>query len=129
MTDHINLLSKEENSQLATIQNNLIKRLEVNIVIVIKDSIEGKTIEYDTEKVYQQSILVQSSSQKWVLIVVCFKNRKIRIQFGMGLKNKLSDEECDKILKKDILPLFKQKKYYEGLKKGSESIAKVIEGV
>jgi uncharacterized protein len=49
-----------------------------------------------------------------VLIAFCTGTRKIRIQNGYGIEKIISDEETKSIIDNAMVPLFREKKYYEG---------------
>jgi uncharacterized protein len=57
-----------------------------------------------------------------VLIMLSKEPRRVRIATGTGVEAKLTDEDCQRIIDKTIVPKFKMGSYYTGLKKGVEDI-------
>lgn len=80
--------------------------------------------------------LIRNIANKWgvgnkdknngVLIGVCKDYRLIRISTGLGLPGRLPDEALQKIIDTDIVPLFRDGRYFEGLLHGIESIKKQL---
>lgn len=64
----------------------------------------------------------QKDKNNGVLIVVSKELRKIRIQNGEGIEKILTDEETKTIIDNEMIVEFKNDNYFEGLKKGLESI-------
>ena len=58
-----------------------------------------------------------------ILIVMSKNKRRIRIETSSEIWSRLTDEECRSIIDKQIVPRFKEGKYYEGIKKGLVNIA------
>ena len=59
-----------------------------------------------------------------VLVLLVIKERRWRIETGSGMKNILSDQLCEEIGNKYMVPYFKTGKYGEGLYNGVSEIAK-----
>lgn len=57
-----------------------------------------------------------------LLIVLSMNERNIGISTGKGTENALSDEFLKKIIDTEIIPLFKQEKFYEGIMSGLNKI-------
>lgn len=59
-----------------------------------------------------------------LLIVLSLNNRQIRISTGLGVEKILSDEFLKGVIDNDIIPYFKENKYYEGITSGLDKIIK-----
>jgi len=59
-------------------------------------------------------------------ILLSKQNRQIRINIGYGLEQVLTNRKCQEIIDDYILPLFKQGKYYEGIKNGITEIIRCL---
>lgn len=62
-----------------------------------------------------------------VLIVFSSKLRQVRIQNGKGIVSKLTDAETKEIIDSTMIPLFKNKGYYEGFREGLKEIMDEID--
>jgi uncharacterized membrane protein YgcG len=63
-----------------------------------------------------------------VMFLVVQKKREMRIEVGKGLIDKLTPDECNRTINNEIVPLFKDEKYDEGMIAGVESIFAGING-
>jgi uncharacterized protein len=54
------------------------------------------------------------------------KDRKLRIEVGLGLESILTDEACKRIIDEDMIPLFKAGDFYGGIDSGVTSITKLL---
>lgn len=63
-----------------------------------------------------------------IVILVGFKERKIRIEVGYGLEGAVPDITAKNIIENDIKPAFKARNYYQGLDAGTTSIFKAAAG-
>lgn len=61
-----------------------------------------------------------------VLILVAKQERKVRIATGKGIDDVLTDGICQSIIDNDIVPRFKEKRYYEGLMAAVQSIEQTL---
>lgn len=61
-----------------------------------------------------------------LVIGVSLAVRRIRINYGSGLSDKLTDEKTKEIIDRVILPSFKNKQYFEGLQRGLFTLKSVI---
>ena len=127
LVDEASLLSKNEVESLRGLISDFGVKNKVELMIVIKDSLRGKTIFDLSEQIYKQSVLTQIESGKWILIVVVTADRELRINVGTGTEDRLSDKNCGIVIREEIVPQFKNKKYFDGFKKGIIALANVLE--
>lgn len=123
INDFDNILSDEQEAALL----NLIKQHEANttnqISIVTLTSIQG----YEGLESYSLDLanhwgVGQKDKDNGVLIALYMKDRRIWIQNGTGIMQKLTDDETLKIIKKIIVPEFKKDDYFSGFQKGINAI-------
>ena len=57
-----------------------------------------------------------------VLLAICMPLRKMRISTGRGIEKVLTDEEAKKIIEENMVPEFRNAKYFEGTRKGLVAI-------
>ena len=70
----------------------------------------------------------QKGKDNGVLILASMKERKIRIEVGYGLEEKVPDGRAGDIIRNGIAPYFKSQRYGEGLYKGLLLLSEAIEG-
>ncbi len=69
----------------------------------------------------------EKNKNNGVGILLSTQLRKVRIEVGYGLENKLMDDEAKKIIDEIMLPHFKNGDYFTGIKAGLEAVLKEIE--
>lgn len=67
-------------------------------------------------------------SNDGVLILLSKDPRRVRIATGSGVDHKLTDEVCQRIIDRTIVPKFKMGSYYSGLKEGVKDIESALTG-
>jgi uncharacterized protein len=96
-----------------------LRRLEqdttAQVAILIIPDLQGEVIEKYSLRVANTWKLGQKGLNNGVLLLFAMHDRKVRIEVGSGLENKLTDDICKGIIDSEIVPLFKQSKYYPGI--------------
>lgn len=127
ISDFDNVLSDEQEITLL----NLVKQYEAEtsnqIAIVTLTSIQ----EYSGLEEYSLDLannwkIGQEYKNNGVLIALYMKDRRIWIQNGDGIMEKLTDDETLNIIEKVIVPEFKKDDYFAGFQKGIEEIIKEL---
>jgi uncharacterized protein len=70
----------------------------------------------------------QMDKDNGLLILVAYDDHKIRIHTGYGLEAILTDLATAQIIDNQMIPDFRQKKYYEGLEEATNTIFKILSG-
>lgn len=127
--DYANVLSPEEKTQL---EEKLIKYSDsttTQIVVITIESLKNENI----------NILATNWGQKWgiggtqkddngVVILLAKNERKIAINPGYGLEDRLTAGIGGEIIRNIIIPEFKAGSYYRGLDKGTDALFDVFKG-
>ena len=128
VTDFENVLSNEEEEQLTQTITDFEAKTTNEIAIVTVKSIAPYDDIFDYSLDLANKTLVgKKDKNNGIMIVVCASQRKIQIQNGDGIVSKLSNEQTDVILEQNIIPEFKEGKYYIGLKNGIAEIIKALQ--
>jgi uncharacterized protein len=125
--DKVGLLSDLEKNKLDSLILDLEKNIGSQIAIVIIDSLNGESVEEFALRTFTEMNLGRSQFDDGVLIVQSVKDRKIRIEVGLGLEKIIKDEVAARINREIIVPRFKEEKYYDGFYKGVFRIKSLIE--
>lgn len=127
--DYANVLSPEEKAQL---EEKLIKYSDsttTQIVVITIESLKNENV----------NMLATNWGQKWgiggtekddngVIILLAKKERKIAINPGYGLEDRLTAGIGGEIIRNIIIPEFKAGSYYQGLDKGTDALFDVFKG-
>ena len=128
VTDFKNILSKEEEDQLTQIITDFEAKTTNEIAIVTVKSIAPYDDIFDYSlDLANKTFVGKKDKNNGIMIVVCASQRKIQIQNGDGIVSKLSNEQTKVILEQNIIPEFKEGKYYIGLKNGIAEIIKALQ--
>ncbi|NDP27346.1 MAG: TPM domain-containing protein [Flavobacterium sp.] len=127
--DYANVLSASQKSQL---EEKLIRYSDsttTQIVVITIESLKGEDV----------SLLATKWGQTWgiggtakedngVVILVAKNERKIAINPGYGLEDRLTAGIGGEIIRNIIIPEFKSGSYYNGLNKGADALFDVFKG-
>jgi uncharacterized protein len=127
--DYANVLSADEKTQL---EEKLIRYSDsttTQIVVITIESLKGEDV----------SLLATKWGQTWgiggtakddngVVILVAKDERKIAINPGYGLEDRLTAGIGGEIIRNIIVPEFKAGSYYNGLDKGADALFDVFKG-
>lgn len=128
VTDRSGTLSSSQISSLEQKLTGFDKESSTQIVVWMESSIEGGSLEDRSFEIAEQNGVGQKSKNNGVLLYIAKDDRKLRIEVGYGLEGALPDAVCDKIIRKEITPYFKQSKFYEGINAGVDAILKASKG-
>ena len=98
------------------------------VALLIVRTTGGKDIFDYSLEVARLNGLGQRDKSNGVLIVVAVDDRKVRIQVGQGLEGKLTDALSGRIIRNDMIPLFKEGKHGEGALAGMRAVAAAVKG-
>ncbi len=98
------------------------------IVVVILKDLGGYEISEYGYQLGRHWKIGQKNKNNGVLLIVSKDDRKVRIEVGYGLEGVLPDARAHDIIQNKIIPAFKQKKFYEGINQGIDSIIASIAG-
>ncbi len=128
VNDNARLLSSSESSQienyLAAVENSS----GAQIVLLTIPSLEGDSLESFSIRVAEKWALGQSDRDDGILLLVAFKEKKIRIEVGYGQEAVLTDVVSGYIIRNVIVPEFKRGDFVNGIAKGLQAISGTITG-
>jgi uncharacterized protein len=98
------------------------------IVVLTIPSLEGDVLEEYAIRVAETWKLGQKGKDNGVLLLVARDDRKVRIEVGRGLEGQLTDVVSGVIIRKEIVPAFKDGDYDRGVTAGVEAILAAVQG-
>jgi uncharacterized protein len=118
-------LSQEDNLTSAIIE--LEKTIGSQMAVLIMDSIPSQeNLEDFSLRTLNQWRLGRKDYNDGILITVLFFKRQVRIEVGTGLEKIITNKLAAEIIARDIVPQFREEKYFEGLSSAIASIKKLI---
>jgi len=127
VNDYAGLLNKSEADSLELFLREYDKKTSNQIVILTIKSLDGYAIEEFSIEVAEKNKIGQINLDNGILILVAIQEKKIRIEVGYGLEDKITDLKAYEIIRKYIASNFSQKNYYEGFKTAIFEIIKTLE--
>jgi len=127
--DYANILSASEKAQL---EEKLIRYSDsttTQIVVITIESLKGEDVSQLATKWGQTwGIGGTAKEDNGVIILVSKNERKIAINPGYGLEDRLTAGLGGEIIRNIIIPEFKAGSYYNGLDKGADALFDVFKG-
>lgn len=127
--DYANILSATEKAQL---EEKLIRYSDsttTQIVVITIESLKGEDVSQLATKWGQTwGIGGTAKEDNGVVILVSKDERKIAINPGYGLEDRLTAGIGGEIIRNIIIPEFKAGSYYNGLDKGADALFNVFKG-
>jgi uncharacterized protein len=128
VSDFAGMMSSEEVSALETKLADFNATTTIEIAVVTVKSLNGDTIENAAQKIFDIWKIGKAKVDNGALVLVSLEDRKARIQTGYGLEGALTDIQSSQIINEDIVPAFKEGKYYEGLNSAADDIILAVNG-
>jgi uncharacterized protein len=126
--DYAKVLSADEKAQLEAKLIRYSDSTTTQIVVITIESLKGEDVSQLATKWAQTWGLGQAKEDNGVIILVAKNERKIAINPGYGLEDRLTAGIGGEIIRNIIIPEFKAGSYYNGLDKGADAIFDVFKG-
>jgi uncharacterized protein len=114
--------------RLETQLQDLERRTGAQVAVLTVASLEGDTIEDFAVRVFQTWKLGRRGVDDGALFVVARQERRMRIEVGYGLEDRLTDARSRQILDEVVRPHFRDGNFGAGIQAGVDAIAATIEG-
>jgi uncharacterized protein len=126
--DFADILNESQESLLNQFLIGYADTTATQIVIVIMPTIDGEDPNLYAAELGEQWGVGGKNADNGMVFLVAVKDRKMAIQNGYGLEPYLTDAKTKLIIENYILPQFRKKDYYEGIKQGTEQIVNLLQG-
>ncbi|MCK0143801.1 TPM domain-containing protein [Aliiroseovarius sp. F20344] len=128
VTDQAGVLSASVEQSLTTNAKRFEEQTTNQVVVVTVNSLVGWTIERYGRWLGNKWGIGQSDKNNGVLLLVAPKERKVRIEVGLGLEDVLSDATAQRIIDNEILPKFRNGDLQAGIVAGHKAILEALGG-
>ena len=98
------------------------------IVVLTVPSLEGQSIESFAIDVFDAWKLGRKELDNGVLVVIAPGERRMRIEVGQGLEDRLTDLEAGRIIRNIMAPRFKAGDFNSGIEQGVRAVVSRLEG-
>lgn len=124
VNDYYNLLTNEEKENLKNILHGIFLKTGTGIAVLIVNSTYDTSIENYALKVIN-SMKTEKSTTAEILFVYAMDDRKLRLEVTGKSEDQLSNEICQQIVD-IIIPFFKSRNYYQGIKEGIIQVQRIL---
>lgn len=120
INDYAFLFSAEEVRMLDSLLQYYERKTTVEIAVLTVDSTRTNARDFDefASLIGRTWGVGKKETNNGIVIIIAPDIRRIRINNGLGIEIKISNEETQSIIDKVIIPQFKDGKFYEGTKQG-----------
>lgn len=126
--DYANLFSAEEKAQLEEKLVHYSDSTTTQIVVISIESLKNEDINQLATKWAQTWGFGQAKEDNGVILLIAKNDRKIALQAGYGLEDRLTAGIGGEIIRNIITPEFKAGSYYNGVNKGTDALFDVFKG-
>ena len=126
--DYAKVLSETEKAQLEEKLVRYSDSTTTQIVIVTIESLKGEDVSQLATNWAQTWGIGQAKEDNGVIILLAKAEKKIAINPGYGLEDRLTAGTGGEIIRNIIIPEFKAGSYFNGLDKGTDAIIDVFKG-
>jgi uncharacterized protein len=128
INDETGTLSPEEVSVLESSLAQFEKETSNQIVVLIVPSTQGDSFEDYSLRVAEKNKLGKKGRDNGVLLFIAKEDHNLRIEVGYGLEGSLPDAISGQIIRRVIIPKFKQNDYFGGIQAGLGAIMQATKG-
>lgn len=128
VVDQAGVLSPQTQSELTALSEALEKKTGSQLVVATVKSLGGDTIEEYGYQLGRAWGVGQKGKDNGTLLIVAPQERKVRIEAGYGLEDRLTDAATRGIIERSILPRFRNGDFDTGVRDGANAIARLVAG-
>ena len=127
--DYIELLNK---SGARFLEEKLIQvsdSTSTQIVIIIIDSTKGEKILDLATRWGNKWGVGEKDKDNGIILLMAKSDREVAIATGVGIRDKLTDSNAQRVINERIVPQFKKGNYYRGFSDGINGISHFLQGI
>ena len=128
VNDLASIVPQPVRERLETQLQDLERRTGAQVAVLTVDSLDGDSIEDFAVRVFQTWKLGRRGVDDGALFVVARQERRMRIEVGYGLEERLTDARSRHILDNIVRPHFRDGNFGPGIQAGIDAILATIEG-
>ncbi|HBT15583.1 MAG TPA: hypothetical protein DEB05_01345 [Firmicutes bacterium] len=118
VSDRAGLLQPEEKRELASLLADFEQKTTNQFVVVTLPSLPpGESLELFSLQLAEASKAGRSGQDNGLLLLIVSDERKVRVEVGTGLEEKITDGRAGRVIREVIAPAFQEEKYFSGIKK------------
>ena len=123
VNDYAHIFTARETQELNEYLYSIDRQSDLQIAVLTIPSLEGESIEDYSIRVAEKWQIGQKGKDSGVILVIAVQDRKLRIEVGYGLEDRITDAQSSSIIRSVIAPQFKQQEYGKGVLLGVKNLA------
>lgn len=123
VVDQAQLLAPADEQALAAQSAAIERETGAQFVVVTLASLEGRSIEDYSVRLGRRWGIGRKGVDDGLMLVVAPAERKVRIEVGYGLEKRVTDPFAAKVIREQLVPRFKEGRFAEGVRAGSDALA------
>jgi uncharacterized protein len=127
--DYAGILTAIENQKLSQLLYSYNEESKNQIVFAIVQSIYGRNLEEYANEWANKLGIGKKDKNNGIFVLIAMDTRKIRIEIGYGLENKIPDLAAFDIIENHMAPSFKKNLYADGIEKAIIEFKKHLKGL
>ncbi|RYX82694.1 TPM domain-containing protein [bacterium] len=126
--DGARVLNDSEKHRIDDAINTLENKTKAQMMVVTVQTLDGESIEDWSNALFRRIGIGRKGKDDGVLFVFAIKDRKSRVEVGLGLEDRLTDARATAILREQVNPAFRRGAFGEGILDGVQVAANYVEG-
>ncbi len=127
VTDLAGIIDGETNARLLQVIQAVRERTGAEIAILTVPTTAPESIQEYSVAIFDQWKIGKRGQDNGLLFLVAVQDRRLWITTGYGLEGILPDGKVGEIRDREIVPFFRAGRYAEGILRGTEALAGVIQ--
>ena len=128
MNDFAGILGAGERESLEQLLVAYDDSTSTQMAVVIVQSLEGYEVADYANRLYEQWGIGRKGTNNGVLLLFAMDERKMRIETGYGVEDRLTDALSRRIIEQILKPAFREQRYYEGINTAALTIIEILSG-
>lgn len=128
VNDLTDTLTNSEVNALTSQIKTLAQEKQAQVVVLVVETTGDETIEQYATRVFDSWKPGDKNRDDGILLLVAWQDHSVRIEIGYGLEGVITDAQSGQIIRKSIIPAFKNGDLAGGLQKGISDIESRLAG-
>lgn len=129
VVDQAELLTPDQEQSLSELSKTIEDNSTAQVVVVTLKSLEGYDISDYGYQLGRYWKIGQKDKNNGLLIIIAPNEHKVRIEVGYGLEGEITDAQANDLILTKMVPRFKQKDVYAGIKDTVDAIKDILSQV
>jgi uncharacterized membrane protein YgcG len=126
--DNANLLSADQEDSIFALIQKVDSEVGSQIAVYTIDSLGDQKLEEVSLNKASTMGLGRATHNDGILITIAVKDRMVRIEVGTGLENVIKGEVADQVIREEIAPRFREKRFGLGIYNAIDMMSSLISG-